>query len=204
MDEHPDRAQHILEIALMLGERDGWDVLHLHALAQHMGISLTEIHAHYRQKDDLAEAWFDRADLALIRAGEAADWDRLAVRERLLRTMLAWFDALAAHRELSIQMLRYKLQPDHFHLQAAGLMRISRTVQWIRETAQLPAVGARREIEEVVLTGIFLGAVGTWFLDQSPGARHTRAWLERRLAWAELLAMRFSNLSASWMPSRMR
>ena len=35
-----------------------------------LGIGLAEIHRHYRQKDDLAEAWFDRADLALIRAGE--------------------------------------------------------------------------------------------------------------------------------------
>jgi len=174
-DEHPDRAEHILEVALMLGERDGWDTVHLHDVARYMGVGLTEIHPHYRQKDDLAEAWFDRADLALIRAGQAADWEGLSVRERLLRTILAWFDALATHREPSIQMLRYKLQPDHLHLQAAGLMRISRTVQWIRETAQLPAVGRRREIEEVVLTGIFLSTVGCWLSDESPDAARTRA-----------------------------
>jgi AcrR family transcriptional regulator len=172
MDEHPNRAEHILDAALLLGERDSWDAVHLHDVAQQMGIALTEVYRHYRQKDDLAEAWFDRADLALIRAGEAPEWNCLPIRERLLRTILAWFDALAARRELSIQMLRYKLQPDHLHLQAAGLLRISRTVQWIRETARLPTVGWRREVEEVVLTGIFLGAVGfgSWIDRPTPAA----------------------------------
>jgi AcrR family transcriptional regulator len=189
MERDQGRAELILETALTLGERNGWDAVHLHDVAQQMGLVLADIHQHFGQKDDLAEAWFDRADLALIRAGEGPEWDSLPVRERLLRTILAWFDALAVHRELSAEMLRYKLQPDHLHLQAAGLMRISRTVQWIRETARLPAVGWRRELEEVVLTGIFLSTVGRWLLDESPDAHRTRAWLERRLAAAERVAL---------------
>ena len=120
MNEDQGRAELILETALALGERHGWDAVHLHDVAQQLGLVLAEIHRHYRQKDDLAEAWFDRADLALIRAGEYAEWGSLPVRERLSRTILAWFDALAPHRELSVEMLRYKLQPDHLHLQAAG------------------------------------------------------------------------------------
>jgi len=100
-------------------------------------------------------------------------------------------------------MLRYKLQPDHLHLQGAALMRISRTVQWIRETAPLPAVGRRREIEEVVLTGIFLSTVGCWLSDESPDTGRTRAWLERRLAWAERMALRFPNRLSPRIPSRM-
>jgi AcrR family transcriptional regulator len=203
MNENQDRAEHILETALMLGERHGWDAVHLHDVAQQAGIILAEIHRYYRQKDDLAEAWFDRADLALIRAGECAEWDSLVVRERLQRTILAWFDALAPHREMSIEMLRYKLQPDHLHLQVAGLMRISRTVQWIRETARLPTVGWRRELEEVVLTGIFLSTVGCWLLDRSPGARRTRVWLEEKLAAAERVTLRFPNGLAPWTPSHM-
>ena len=191
MNQDSGRADRILETALTLGERQGWDAVHLHDVAREMGIVLTDIHRHVRQKDDLAEAWFDRADLALVRAGDCAEWDSLPVRERLLRTILAWFDALAPHRELSVEMLRYKLQPDHLHLHAAGLMRISRTVQWIRETARLSAVGWRRELEEAVLTGIFLSTVGCWLLDKSPDARRTRAWLEGRLAAAERVALHF-------------
>jgi len=186
-----DAAERILEAALLLAERRGWDAVHLHDVAQSMGIGLAEIHRHYRQKDDLAEAWFDRADLALIRAGDAADWQSLPVRERLSRAILVWLQALAPHRRATAEMLRYKMQPDHLHLQAQGLMRVSRTVQWIRETACLSAVGLRRELEEVVLTGIFLGTVARWLRDDSPQASRTRAWLDRQLSLAERVALRF-------------
>lgn len=191
MDEDDDRAERILASALMLGERGGWDALHLHELADFMGVGLDEIHRHYRQKDDLAEAWFDRADRALIRASEASGWRALPARERLSRAILAWLQALAPHRRLSIEMLRYKMQADHLHLQLRGLLRVSRTVQWLRETACLPAVGLRRELEEAALTGIFLSAIGCWLLDDSPDAGRTRAWLERQLSWAERVALRF-------------
>jgi len=181
--------EHILQTALTLGERQGWDAVHLHEVAQQAGLTLAEIHQCVRSKDDLAEAWFDRAEVALLHAGDDARWGDLPVRDRLQRTIMAWFDALAPHRGLSVEMLRYKLQPDHLHLQIQGVMRISRTVQWIRETARLPAVGWRREIEEVALTGVFLGAVGCWLLDRSLNARRTRAWLARRLEAAERIAL---------------
>ncbi len=76
--------------------------------------------------------------------------------------------------------LRYKLQPEHLHLQAQGLLHISRTVQWIREAACLPAASLRREAEEVVLTGIFLSTFSVWLHDASPEAGRTQAWLDRR------------------------
>jgi AcrR family transcriptional regulator len=182
------QAERILDTALRLGEQRGWDAVHLHDVAQCAGLSLAQLRRHFRQKDDLAEAWFDRADSALLRAGDGAQWQSLAARERLLHTILAWFDALAPHRALSVEMLRYKLQPDHLHLHVHGLLRISRTVQWIRETARLPAVGWRREFEEAALTGLFLGTVGCWQLDRSPDARRTRAWLDQRLKAAERAA----------------
>ena len=182
-------AARILDTALLLGEQRGWDAVHLHEVARHAGIGLDEVRRHFRHKDDLAEAWFDRAEAALVRAGDDdPQWESLPARERLLRTILAWFEALAPHRALSIGMLRYKLQPEHLHLQVGGLLRISRTVQWIRETARLPAVGWRREVEETALSALFLGAVGCWLLDASPDLRRTRAWLEARLAAAERAA----------------
>lgn len=191
MDEDDDRAGRILDTALMLGERDGWDALHLYELAEAMGLGLEEVHRHYRQKDDLAEAWFDRADRAMLRAGAAAGWRALPARERLSRAILAWLQALAAHRRLTVEMLRYKGQPDHLHLQLRGLLRVSRTVQWLRETACLPAAGWRRELEEAALTAIFLGTLGCWLRDESPDAGRTRAWLARQLARAERIALRF-------------
>ncbi|MCU0836814.1 MAG: TetR/AcrR family transcriptional regulator [Chromatiaceae bacterium] len=152
-------ARRILDTALQLGEARRWDALHLYAVADAMGLSIAEIHRHYGQKDDLAEGWFDRADAALLAVAQTPDWRELGPRQRLHRAILAWLDALAPHRRLTAEMLGYKLQPEHLHLQALGLTRVSRTVQWIRETACLPSVGWRRELEEVALTAILLGGL---------------------------------------------
>jgi ubiquinone biosynthesis protein COQ9 len=193
MDELRER---ILDTALALGERQGWDAVHLHDIARELGIEVADIRRHFDQKDAIAEAWFDRADAALLAAPQAPGWRELPVRERLHRAIFAWLDALAPHRRLTAQMLRYKLQPEHLHLQALGLTRISRTVQWIREAALLPAVGWRRELEEAALTAMYVTTFAFWLNDDSPGAERTHALLARLLAAAERAALRLAPRSA--------
>lgn len=184
-----DLAERILDTALVLGEARGWDALHLYEIGEALGIGIADIHRHFGQKDDLAEAWFDRADAALLAAPQTAGWRALRVRQRLHRAILTWLQALSPHRRLTAAMLGYKLQPEHLQLQALGLVRVSRTVQWIRETALLPSVGWRRELEEVALTGIYLSTFAYWLRDDSPGAERTSAFLDRLLARAERLAL---------------
>lgn len=193
MDELRER---ILDTALALGERQGWDAVHLHDIARELGIEVADIRRHFDQKDAIAEAWFDRADAALLAAPQAPGWRELPVRERLHRAIFAWLDALAPHRRLTAQMLRYKLQPEHLHLQALGLTRISRTVQWIREAALLPSVGWRRELEEAALTAMYVTTFAFWLNDDSPGAERTHALLARLLAAAERAALRLAPRSA--------
>jgi ubiquinone biosynthesis protein COQ9 len=184
-----DFGQRILDTALDLGEQRGWDAVHLHEIAQALGIGIADIGRHYEQKDAIAEAWFDRADAALLRAPLVPGWTDLSPRERLQRAIFSWLDALAPHRRLTAEMLRYKFQPEHLHLQALGLMRVSRTVQWIREAAYLPSLGWRRELEEAALTAMYVSTFACWLNDDSPGAERTRAFLDRLLAGAERAAL---------------
>lgn len=172
----------IVSAALGLAERAGsWDAVHVHAVAREAGVTLDELSRHFGDKDRIAEGFFDWADAALLAAPQQAGWAALDVRERLFRSIMAWLDALAPHRKLAAAMLRYKLHPEHIHLQVRGVMRISRTVQWIRETALLRSVGWRRELEEAVLTSIYLATFARWLSDRSPGAQSTRALLKRLL-----------------------
>lgn len=187
-----DERDRIVDAALALGEARGWDAVHLHDVAADLGLALTDIQRHFATKDAVAEAWFDRADRALLAAPTAADWQQLSVRERLHRAIFTWLDALAAHRSLTAAMLRYKLQLDHLHLQALGLTRISRTVQWIREAACIATVGWRRELEEVALTTIYLSTFATWLRDDTDGAARTHEYLDRALQVAERAALRFA------------
>jgi ubiquinone biosynthesis protein COQ9 len=176
----------ILEVALQLAERRSWDALHLYELASEMGVTLAEIQRHYPDKDALTEAWFDVADAAMLRLPQDAAWQHLPLGERLQSAYWTWLQALAPHRRLTREMLAYKLQPEHLHLQAYGVMRISRTVQCIREVAMVPATGWRRELAEAVLTSTYLAVFSSWLFDDSPGAQRTQALLRRMLGAAGL------------------
>lgn len=182
----------ILDAALELGEQQGWDAVHLHDVARALGLTLGDIRLHYPQKDALAEAWFDRADVSLLAGPQAQGWRLLSARRRLHASLSAWLDALAPHKRLTAEMLRYKLKPEHLHLQALGLARVSRTVQWWREAAWLPSTGWRREMEEAALTAVYLSTVARWLADDSPGAERTKDWLYRQLGFAERVALRLA------------
>ena len=185
MTDDQDLSQAILDAALHLGERRGWDLVHLHDIAAAMAIPLADIRRCYPNKDALAEAWFDRAETALVAMAETPGWTDLSPRQRLFRTIIGWLDALATHKDLTRAMLRYKVQPDHLHLQVQGLIGVSRTVQWIRETARLPEAGWRRELQEIALTSIFLSTLGRWLVDDSPSHTRTHALLDHLLSIAE-------------------
>jgi hypothetical protein len=82
------------------------------------------------------------------------------------------------------QMMGYKLEPGHIHLQVLGLMRISRTVQWIQEASACKAANTRRVIEEV-LTSIHLMIYTYWLFDSSENQSKTRNKLDKLLTRAE-------------------
>lgn len=175
----------VLDTALRFAERSSWDALHLYDVARELGVELAEIQRHYGDKDRLAEALFDRADAALFRAGQRPGWRQLPLRQRLHDAIAAWLAELAPHRRVVREMLGYKLQPEHVHLQVMGVMRISRTVQWIREVALVSATGWRRELAEAVLTSTYLAVFAHWLFDESEGAQRTHRLLDALLRGAE-------------------
>lgn len=183
-----DLKEQILEAALELGEASSWETLNLHALADYMQISLEQIRQRYNQKDDIVEAWFDRADQAVLSATPSAEFKALSVGERLYWVMMQWFDALAAHRDLTGQMLLYKFEFGHIHLQALGITRISRTVQWFREAARVETTDLRRILEETGTTTIFLASFAYWLRDGSTNSEKTRKFLRDAINKAERCA----------------
>ncbi|GAB3031156.1 TetR/AcrR family transcriptional regulator [Bowmanella dokdonensis] len=175
-------ADKILDKALQLGSEKGWERLALTDIAQSLHISLAEIYEHYKQKDDLVEAWFDRADRVLLKRGVGREWAGFKPVQRLHTAIFCWLDALGPYRKLTAQMLLYKLEPGHIHLQAAGILRISRTVQWFRETAALRAGNLKRIAQELELTRLYLMTFIRWLKDDSPKQQESRQFLATHLA----------------------
>src|SRR5690606_17406579 len=181
----PSAAQ-ILDCALDLADLCGWEPLHLHQVAAELGCDLAAIARHYRQKHDLVEAWFDRADQALLNRAKAADLAGLDAEKRLEELLLAWLAMLAPHRTVTGQMLLYKLEPGHVHLQVGGLLRIGRTVQWWREAAGRQTLHLARIAEESLLTAAYLRTFVHWLRHRDEDQAELRALLRRQLRRAPL------------------
>ncbi|HEX7044547.1 MAG TPA: TetR/AcrR family transcriptional regulator [Burkholderiales bacterium] len=175
----------IVDTALARAAQTSWEAVRLHDVAADLGVGLNDVRAHFREKEDIVDAWFDRADRAMLEVAARPEVVVLPARERLERVMLAWFDALAPQRRVTRQMILNKLEPGHVHYQIGGLLRVSRTVQWMREAAGRKAVLPWRALEEAVLTGIYLATFCYWMYDDSPDSIRTRDFLRRRLERAE-------------------
>ena len=200
-------ADTILDTAMRLANERSWEKLYLHEVATELGIPLHEIQRHFSLKDDLVEAWYDRADRAMLKATRAPGYNELTLHERLHLLIMRWLDSLAGYKTVSRDMLLYKLEPAHIHLQIQGLLRISRTVQWIREAAVQDSTHLQRITEEIGLTSLYLQTFIYWMTDSSAGQSKTRQFLHRRLALldrCEHTVQRFKSLLPGRSPRQPR
>ena len=172
-------ADRLIAAALAEADKTGWDALRLARIAEREGIALAEFHALYASADALADAWLDRAERRMVTLAPALA--ELATTERIARAIFGWLDELAPHRAVARQILVGKLYPGHPHLVAGAVVRLSRTVQLLREVAGLHAPPPRRQLEEIVLTNLFVATILRWARDRSEGQDDTRRWLRRRL-----------------------
>lgn len=180
--------QHIVNTALALAEQRSWEAIRLHEVAQAAGIGLEDIRRHFREKDAIIDAWFDRADAAMLQAAAGDGFRRLPQEQRLQHALMTWLQALQPHRRVTREMILAKCEPGHIHIQFPAVMRISRTVQWLREAAGIEDTFLRRALAETVHTGIYLAVFTHWLNDTSAGAERTRRLLETLLARSGRLA----------------
>ncbi len=186
----------ILDTALRLGaNKSHWEDLQLYEIADELNIGLVQLNECFPQKDGLTDALFDRADRYMLEKCDKTTMLRLTIRERLHLAIISWLESLAPHRVIVRQMLKYKLEFGHVHLQVLGLMRISRTVQWFRQVCICETTDAKRILEEVVLSSIFIMMFSYWLWDDSDEQQRTHSKLEKMLALAEKAAIRINKIS---------
>lgn len=175
-----ERAARIVDATLDLADEVGWERVRLRLVAQRQGLTLSEVNAHFRDLDAVADAWFAHARAAMLQSIDEETAAR-PPRERLELILSRWFEALAPHRRVTVQMLRDKLWPFHPHHWVPMIFNLSRTIIWLRDAAALDAVGFRRAVEEVGLTWIFLITLAVWAVDATPEQSRARATLRRLL-----------------------
>lgn len=180
----------ILAAALTRAGREGWQNIRLHDVANDVGVPLAALRARVRDQDAIADTWFRTAlDAMLAPAGKS--FQGLPPKERLFIVIMRWFDAMADHRPVAVQMIRTKLYPAHPHHWVPLVFHLSRLIQWIREAALLDAQGRQRQIEEIGLTALMLAAFGAWAGDETPDQERTRRFVRRRLEHADTFMARW-------------
>lgn len=187
-------ADRILDKALELAAQHSWEEVRLQEVADSLGIGLEEVHQYYRQKDDLAEALFDRADRAVLAAAASEEFRKLHGRDRLRKAIMTWLNALAPFRHTVIDIFKYKLEPGHIHFQVLGALRVSRTVQWFLEAAGSRTSHTSRIMEEVGTSAVYITTLVYWLTDPSTESGKTNDFLDRLL--------RKSGVVAAWVNPR--
>ncbi|PXX97386.1 TetR/AcrR family transcriptional regulator [Halomonas sp. LBP4] len=176
-------GERVVEEAVRQGEILGWQAVRLTEVAARLGVPMSQVLAEYRDLDAVANAWFRRGWQAMLdeKPEGFAHWPEQA---RLEHCLLAWFGAFAAHRRVTVEMLRTKAHLPHLHTWVPMVFDLSRTIQWLREAAALEArYGSRRaRVEEMALTALFTATLAVWARDHSENQTRTRRFLEKRLS----------------------
>lgn len=178
----------IVDRTLALAHEQGWEAVRLADVADELGIGMLTFSRYFAEKDDIIDAWLDRADEAMLSEADRPGFRELGPREGIRRMMLAYLEALAPYHRVTREMIGHKLEFGHVHVQFPALLRISRTVQWIRESNRRPDTFFVRGLEESVLTSIFVTTFVTWLRDDTPDHRITHERLDWMLGRAEAAA----------------
>jgi AcrR family transcriptional regulator len=170
----------LLDAALALAEAEGWSEVRLSRVAERAGAPLPEVGRRFRDVDAIANAWFERARLAMFDV-PADEFRDLAADERLARVIGRWLDTLAPHRRVTSEMLGAKLYPGHPHHWVPMVFDLSRLVHDFLDAALVEGRGRVRQAQEIGLTLILLGTLRDWLRDESSGQERSKARLRRRL-----------------------
>src|ERR687891_2951281 len=176
------RADRIVDAALALAEERGWEDVRLYLIAERLGIGLAEIGREFRDLDAIANAWFGRARRQLLRLPTESVIGR-PPPERLHAAMTAWFDALAPHHRVTVQMLDGKLHLSHPHHWVPMMFDLSRLMHDFLDVARIASTGRQRALAEVGLTLIFLATLRDWLRDADRMPELLRGRLRRADRW---------------------
>ncbi len=170
----------LLNAALALAEAEGWSEVRLSRVAERASVPLPEVGQRFRDIDAIANAWFQRARLAMLDV-PADELQGLTADERLARVIERWLDTLVAHRRVTGEMLRAKLYPGHLHHWVPMIFDLSRLVHDFLDAARVEGQGRVRQAQEIGLTLIVLETLWDWLRDESSGQERSKAQLHRWL-----------------------
>ena len=168
----------IIDEVFELIEMKGWVDLTFHNIADHIGITLVELHHFFPSKYDILKAMIariDRETLELI----AVDVETLSPSDRLFDVLIARFEASKPYK-LALRRLWHEGYR-HPHLVLAYFPLGFNSMIWILEAAGMHHPGLMGLIQVKALGLLYLKLVHTWLDDQTEDLSKTMAEVDKNI-----------------------
>lgn len=191
---NPDR---VIDAAMGLAAARPWREISLSDIAGEAGVRLDQLHAQFRSKDAILDAFTARVDAAVIR-GTDAEAAAEPVRDRLFDVLARRFEALQPHRGALASIVREGLTVPVSGF--CGGRRLLRSMTWSLETAGVSGSGPFGAMRARGLAAVFMSSLFVFLRDDSPDLARTMAHLDRNLSRADRLMARFNARRAKPQP----
>ena len=172
---------HILDVALDLFRRQGFEQTTMREIAAQAGVSLGSAYYYFESKEDLVMAFYDRAMDSMAPRMEAALAGARSFEKRVAALMAVKFEYFQPNRAFLGALVRHAADPGN------RLSPFSQATRHIRERDQMcfaRAIAASSEIRPpedlarylpMLLWLYQMGLILYWIYDRSPGQRQTQA-----------------------------
>lgn len=166
----------LLEAALGLIEREGWQAYRPLRLARETGAGLAEIVTQLGGRADILAAMGRRADMAMIDV-TAEELAEMSPKERVFELMMRRFESLRPARP-ALRRLKREAAPEVW---LEGLGNLHRAMKLLVEAGDLVGYGPRRALVGAALASAYLRTGRIWLDDDSEDLAATLAELNRQL-----------------------
>lgn len=185
-------ADLILSTAVVIAQQRGWNKLEFRDIAKELDIPLMTIYAYYTTKQELAMAWFQRADVNMLFESSDPELLSFSIPERLQKLIMAWFHHLMTYRHASRDMILAIMTSLDPIKKIKFLGHLRHTVRWICEAAECDTRDLRQYIETSGLLTIFISTLLYWLHDDSKEATATQNFLHKKLYKGKKTFQRFN------------
>lgn len=183
----------IIEAALALAARDGWQRVTLAAIARDSGHTLARVAAEFPTRQAILTALNRHVDVEMLKG--AVD-EEGSVKDRLFELLMRRLDALAPHRAGVRAALRGTVGIDPL-ASMLGLCALQRSMGLALEAAGVSASGPLGQVRANVLGAIYLRTLRLWLRDGDGTNDRVMAELDKALSRAEQLARTFGGAARS-------
>jgi AcrR family transcriptional regulator len=176
-----DRDRIVAAFLALLGEHAFEDIGYPD-IAEHAGVSLSDMRGMFGSKLSMIGAWLRSIDQTVLSGGDA-DMAEEPPRERLFDVLMRRIEALAPHRPAIRSLMRSARR--HLGLALALNSLAVRSQRWMLAAADIAGSGPQGAVRAQGMALLFARVVRTLLDDEDEGLARTMAALDRALDRAQ-------------------